>query len=77
MNAINTKKGGEAVQLKLFDDVVPIPECSQRSIEIWGSPERVAELTLEGARTWKRKHPGQDVMQIIPPDWKEYIKANL
>jgi hypothetical protein len=57
--------------------VVPIPECSQRSIEIWGSPERVAELTLAAARTWKRKHPGQDVMQIIPPGWKDYVKANL
>lgn len=72
------KENGEnAVQLMLFDDVVPIPECSQRSIEIWGSQERVAELTLAAARTWKRKHPGQDVMQIIPPGWKDYVKANL
>jgi hypothetical protein len=54
MNAINTKKGGEAVQLKLFDDVVPIPECSQRSIEIWGSPERVAELH------WREQEPGKE-----------------
>lgn len=67
-------------QLQLFTDEemgVPIPECSPIALEKYGTPERVARLTLEAARRWKSQHPKQDVMEIIPPDWRAYIKANL
>lgn len=67
-------------QLMLFTDEemgTPIPECSQLALEKYGTPERVARLTLEAARKWQRQHPKNDVMEIIPPDWREYVKANL
>lgn len=68
-----------SIQLSLFSDeeLVPIPECSSLALEKYGTPERVARLTVEAARRWKRQHPGKNVMDVIPPTWREYIKANL
>lgn len=69
-----------ATQLQLFTNEemgVPIPECSPIALEMYGTPEKVARLTLEAARKWKAQHPKKNVMDIIPPDWREYIKANL
>lgn len=69
-----------AMQLQLFTNEemgVPIPECSPIALEMYGTPEKVARLTLEAARKWKTQHPKKNVMDIIPPDWREYIKANL
>ena len=68
------------VELKLFTEEEmgpPIPKCSDIALEKWGTPERVARLTIEAARKWKAAHPGKDVMEIIPPSWREYVKANL
>ena len=67
------------IQLSLFgdDEVIPIPECSPLAIEKYGSPEKIAQLTVEAARKWKRNHPGMDVMEIIPPSWRTYIKAKI
>lgn len=67
-------------QLMLFSDEdlgEPIPECSARALEIYKTPENVARLTLDAARKWKRQHPKQNVMEIIPPTWREYVKANI
>ena len=66
-------------QLMLFgmDEPTPIPECSKLALEIWGSPERIARLTLEAARRWKAQHPGRDVMEAISPDWRDYVRENL
>ena len=66
-------------QLSLFGDdaVVPIPECDDMMLKIYGTPENIARLTIEAARKWKQKHPGKDVMEIIAPSWREYVKANL
>lgn len=68
-----------AQQLSLFGDdvLVPIPECSSLALEKWGTPERVAQLTVESARRWRSKHPGKDVFDIIPPTWRAYVKANI
>lgn len=55
----------------------PIPECSEIALAKYKTPERVARLTLEAARRWKARNPGRDLMEIIPPTWREFIKANL
>lgn len=66
-------------ELSLFrdEDIVPIPECSNIALEKWGTPERVAQLTVEAARRWKQQHPRQNVLDVVSPDWRAYIKANL
>jgi hypothetical protein len=66
-------------QLSLFGDevLVPIPECSPLALEKYGTPERVAQLTVEAARRWKQQHPKQNVLDCVPPDWRAYIKANI
>lgn len=67
----------------LFDDqIVPIPECSDL-IESYGrqhginKPEGIAREMLHAARLWQSRNPGKDVMEIITPDWKEYVRANI
>ena len=66
-------------QLSLFGDdaIVPIPECDELMLKIYGKPEKIARLMIEAARKWKRQHPDKDVMEVIAPSWREYIKANL
>lgn len=66
-------------ELQLFGDevLVPIPECSSLALELYGTPERIAQLTIEAARRWEQQHPGKDVMEMISPDWRQYVKANL
>ena len=66
-----------------FDsEIVPIPECSDL-IELYGrkrgisKPEGIAREMLREARAWQARHQGQDVMEIIVPSWREYIKANI
>lgn len=64
------------------DEIVPIPECSDL-IEIYGrrhgisKPEGIAREMLRAARMWQSENKGKDVMEIITPPWREYIKANL
>lgn len=66
-------------ELSLFrdDDIVPIPKCSNIALEKWGTPERVAQLMVEAARRWKQQHPRQNVLDVVSPDWRAYIIANL
>lgn len=67
-------------QLQLFSDeemCVPIPECDPIMLKMYGTPERIARLTVEAARRWKQQHPKRDVLKRIPPSWREYVKANL
>ena len=68
--------------MSLFPDVPPIPDCSDLlaipSIKRKSmTPEKIAEKMLERARYWHAIHPGRDVMEIVPPLWREYIKYNL
>jgi hypothetical protein len=66
----------------LFDDMVPVPDCTE-AIELYGrrlglnTPSKMANEMLREARQWQREHPDGDVLDVITPPWKEYIKANL
>lgn len=64
-------------KLTLFGEVVPIPECSHLMLERYGSAERIAQLMVEAARKWKRQHPKKDVFEILSPEWRAYVKANI
>lgn len=69
----------KGVQLSLFGDdaVVPIPECSDIVLRTYGTPERVAQLTVEAARRWRAQHPDKDVFEMLPPSWRAYVRAHL
>jgi hypothetical protein len=41
------------------------------------TPGDVAQEMLRECRLWKSKNPDKDVMDIITPDWANYIKQNL
>ena len=40
-------------------------------------PIDVADRMVQEVRVWQQKHPDRDVMEIITPDWEEYIKSRL
>lgn len=66
-------------QLELkFDEVIPIPECSGlMEMMKLKRPIDVANEMVRAAKLWQQKHPDRGVMEIITPDWKEYIKSRL
>lgn len=70
-----------------FDDMVPIPECGEllelhnylmkdpaKKIE---TPAELANEMVRELKLWQEKNPGRDVIDIVPPNWKEYIKNRL
>lgn len=66
-----------------FDNqIIPIPDCTEL-IALVGrkrgitSPSGIASQMLREARLWQARHPNRDIMEIITPDWREYIKQNL
>lgn len=69
----------ENTQLSLlFDEVVPIPECSGlMEMMKLKCPIDVADRMVQAARVWQQQHPDEDVMEVITPDWQEYIKSRL
>ena len=69
----------ENTQLSLlFDEVIPITECSElMKITKLKRPIDVADRMVQEVRVWQQKHPDRDVMEIITPDWEEYIKSRL
>ena len=69
----------ENTQLSLlFDEVIPFPECSElMKITKLKRPIDVADRMVQEVRVWQQKHPDRDVMEIITPDWEEYIKSRL
>lgn len=67
----------------LFDNLVtPIPDCTDL-LERYGvrhgikSPTAIAREMLKEARLWQSRNKGEDVMEVIPPEWKDYIKENI
>ena len=66
----------ENTQLSLlFDEVIPIPECSElMKITKLKRPIDVADRMVQEVRVWQQN---RDVMEIITPDWEEYIKSRL
>ena len=69
----------ENTQLSLlFDEVIPIPERSElMKITKLKRPIDVADRMVQEVRVWQQKHLDRDVMEIITPDWEEYIKSRL
>lgn len=68
--------------IDLFADVPAVPDCTELlALECvkkkWPSAGRLAAEMLKEAREWQRKNPGKDVLEIVPPDWKQYISYNL
>ena len=67
----------------LFDDELgPVPDCTDL-IEHFGkrrgfdTPAKVANEMVREARAWQSKNPDKDVLEVITPDWRDYVRANL
>lgn len=66
------------MQLSFEFDVIPIPECSGlMELTKFKRPIDLANEIVREAKLWLRKYPDGDVMDIITPEWKEYIKNRL
>ena len=42
-----------------------------------GTPIEVANEMVREARVWQENNPGKDVMDVITPEWKEYINHKI
>lgn len=68
--------------MSLFDDVPPIPDCSDLlaipSVKRrYKTAAGIAAQMLERVRYWRAIHPGRDWLAIVPPQWREYISYNI
>lgn len=66
----------------LFDDVPAIPDCTdllnfEHIKRKYGTPDKIASEMLDEAKRWQRQHPDKNVLDIVTPTWREYIKFNL
>lgn len=62
----------------VFDEIIPIPECSGlMEMTKFKRPIDLADEMVREAKLWQQKHPDRDIMDIITPEWKEYIKSRL
>lgn len=61
-----------------MEEVVPIPKCAGL-VAAMGckTPEALADEMVRVARAWQGRNPGKDVMEVIVPDWKEYVGYRL
>lgn len=60
------------------DEIVPIPECSGlMAMSGYKTPQALADEMVREARIWQKRNPSKDVMEIITPDWKEYINHKI
>lgn len=68
----------EQLTFDFIDEIVPIPECSGlMNLSGYKTPEALADEMVREARVWQSRNPGKGVMEIIPPDWKEYINHKI
>lgn len=66
----------------LFDDVPAIPDSTdflnyEPFKRKYGTPDKIASEMLDEAKRWKRQHPDKNVLDVVTPTWREYIKFNL
>ena len=66
----------------LFDDVPAVPDCTDLlNIEEirrkYRTPDKIACKMLDEAKSWQQRHPDKNVLDIVTPQWREYIKFNL
>lgn len=66
----------------LFDDVPAIPDSTdflnyEPFKRKYGTPDKIASEMLDEAKRWQRQHPYKNVLDIVTPTWREYIKFNL
>lgn len=68
--------------IDLFADVPPVPDCSDL-LDIdylkkkYRSAGNLANEMVREARQWQNQHPDKDVLEVITPDWREYVRYNL
>ncbi len=41
------------------------------------TPAKVANEMVREARAWQGKNPDKDVLEVITPDWRDHVRANL
>ena len=68
----------EQLTFDFIDEIVPIPECSGlMAMSGYKTPQALADEMVREARIWQKRNPGKDVMEVITPDWKEYVNHKI
>lgn len=68
----------EQLTFDFIEEIVPIPDCTFL-MDVTGlrTPTEVADEMVREARIWKERNQGKDVMDVITPEWKEYINHKI
>ncbi len=68
--------------MNLFPEVPVIPDCTDllnvSFIKLkYKTAAKIADEIVREARQWQSQHPNMDVMEIITPEWRDYVRYNL
>lgn len=68
----------EQLTFDFIEEIVPIPDVPFL-MDVTGlrTPTEVADEMVREARIWQERNPGKDVMDVITPEWKEYINHKI
>ena len=69
----------EQLTFDFIKEIVPIPDCSfLMDVTGLGNPYRGCKRNGKGSTSLaKENNPGKDVMDVITPEWKEYINHKI
>ena len=68
----------EQLTFDFIEEIIPIPDCSFL-MDVTGlrTPTEVANEMVREAQVWQENNPGKDVMDVITPEWQEYINHKI
>lgn len=79
----NANNNGQLTFDFLFDNE-PIPECADYLLQMinldgkkFRRKEELAREYIHQLKLWRAKNPAKDVLDIVPPNWIDYVKQNL
>lgn len=68
----------EQLTFDFIEEIVSIPDCTFL-MDATGlrTPSEVANEMVRKVRIWQEKNPGKGVMDVITPEWQEYINHKI
>ena len=68
----------EQLPFDFIEEIVPIPDCScLMDVPGLRTPTEAAIEMVREAQVWQENNPGKDVMDVITPEWQEYINHKI
>ena len=66
----------ELMKITKLKRPIDVADRMVQEVRVW-QEKNTGRGVLGNDLPWQQKHPDRDVMEIITPDWEEYIKSRL